>query len=294
MAQGPFASYAEGMRLFLITSLAMVAFAANSILNRLAVGAGHADAESFAILRLLSGALMLALLVWRRGVGFRQPPLALAIGGVSLTLYMLGFSAAYRTLDAGLGALVLFGVVQFTMVGWTVARGGRITLVQTAGGGLALTGLALVLWPGEAVQAPLSGLALMVLAGLGWGAYSLAGRGAANPLGATAGNFWLSLVLTLALVPLMGWQPHMNLQGAALAIVSGAITSGVGYALWYSVLPALAGPLAATIQLSVPVIAIAAGAALLGEVMAPRQILGAVVVLGGIALVLRGGRPKSQ
>lgn len=280
------------MRIILLTTLAMIAFAANSILNRLAVGAGHIDAESFAVLRLFAGAAMLLALVWRGGAGLRQPVPALVLGGMSLTLYMLGFSAAYRSLDAGLGALILFGVVQFSMFGWNAARGASVSALQLAGSGTALAGLALVLWPSGAFVVPWQGAGLMVLAGLGWGAYSLVGRGAQNPLGATAGNFCLSLGLTLALMPLIGWEAKVSAQGAVLAVISGAVTSGMGYAVWYSVLPRLAGPMAATVQLSVPVLAILAGFMFLGEAMALRQVAGSAIVLGGIALVLRGGKAR--
>ena len=268
------------MRIALLTSVAMIAFAANSVLNRMAVAGGHIDPESFALVRLLAGAVVLVLLAFRRRISLRQPPLLLGLGGASLTVYMLGFSSAYLTLDAGLGALVLFGVVQFTMFVWNASRGGAVSRLQLVGGSLALAGLALVLWPAGAVQVPLQGALLMALAGIGWGAYSLVGRDARDPLGATAGNFCLSLVLTLALLPVLGWQGQLNAQGVILAIVSGAVTSGMGYALWYSVLPSLSGPLAATIQLSVPVLAILAGVVFLGENLMPRAMIGTAVVLG--------------
>jgi drug/metabolite transporter (DMT)-like permease len=279
------------MRIALITALAMIAFAGNSILNRLAVGGGHTDPESFAVVRLLAGALMLLGLAYRRGASLRQPLPALGIGGASLTLYMLGFSLAYQTLDAGLGALILFGVVQFTMFAWNAARSGGVSPLQLTGGGFALVGLGLVLWPSGALQIPLEGAALMALAGIGWGIYSITGRGVQDPLGATAGNFCLSLIMILPVLPLLGWDLQMNATGLLLAVLSGAVTSGIGYALWYSVLPSLSAPLAATIQLSVPVLAIVAGVLLLGETMTLRALIGSAVVLAGIALVLRAGRP---
>ncbi|WP_406649369.1 DMT family transporter [Aliisedimentitalea scapharcae] len=277
------------MRLTLLTTLTMIAFAANSVLNRLAVGPGYIDAESFALVRLAAGMLVLVGLALHQGVSLRQPVGRLMSGGVSLTVYMIGFSLAYKSLDAGLGALILFGVVQFTMVAWNTAMGAPLGRLQLGGGVLALAGLALVLWPQGAVSVSLSGVLFMVLAGLGWGAYSLVGRGAQSPLGATAGNFVLSFVLTLAVLSMVGWQGHMTPVGVGLAILSGAVTSGLGYALWYTVLPRLPGPLAATVQLSVPVLAIAAGALALGEHLDLRIILGSGIVIAGIATVLRGG-----
>jgi drug/metabolite transporter (DMT)-like permease len=141
------------------------------------------------------------------------------------------------------------------------------------------------------LQIPLEGAALMALAGIGWGIYSITGRGVQDPLGATAGNFCLSLIMILPVLPVLGWDLQMNAAGLALAVLSGAVTSGIGYALWYSVLPSLSGPLAATIQLSVPVLAIVAGVLLLWETMTLRALIGSAVVLAGIALVLRAGRP---
>ncbi|MBE1284277.1 MAG: EamA family transporter [Rhodobacteraceae bacterium] len=284
------------MRLIILTCLAMIAFAANSVLNRLAVGTGAIDAESFAVIRLASGMVMLCVLAFGQKVSLAQPWPKLVVGGVSLTLYMLGFSLAYRSLDAGLGALILFGVVQFTMFGWNALMGQRITPLQLGGGAVALAGLALVLWPTgmtDKVQTTtFSGLGFMVLAGLGWGAYSLAGRGAQSPLGATAGNFILSFGLTLMVLLVLGWRPNVTPFGIALACLSGAVTSGMGYAIWYRVLPDLPGPLAGTIQLSVPVIAILAGALMLGEALSLRILVGAAIVISGIALVLQGGKPR--
>lgn len=269
------------MRLFLLTALTMLAFAANSVLNRWAVGPGHVGAVEFAMIRLLAGAAMLAALVlWRRG-GLAWPGGRGRVSGVlGLSAYLIGFSLAYRGLDAGTGALVLFGTVQVTMfLGAVIARE-TVPVRRWAGAGLALAGLALIAAPGAAPWVPLG---LMAVAGVGWGFYSLAGRGAADPLVATAWNFLMSVppVLVLGLVAGVARPDRM---GIALAVVSGAVTSGLGYALWYAVLPRLGAARAAVAQLTVPVIAALGGALLLRELPGPRFWGAAVLVLGGVAL----------
>ena len=272
------------MRLIVLTVLTMVAFASNSLLNRLAVDSGAIDASSFAVVRVLAGALALCLILFARGG--RLPLIApgRAVGVVSLGAYMAGFSLAYITLDAGLGALILFGTVQVTMFGWTALTGSHPSLRQLAGAGIAFAGLMLALWPQDGAGGDAMGAALMVLAGVGWAAYTLAGRGSKDPLAATAANFVLTLPLMLLLLP---WAAlHAAPSGIALAIVSGAVTSGLGYALWYHVLPQLLAQTAAVLQLSVPIIAIAAGALFLGEAISLALVLAAALVLGGIALAV--------
>lgn len=314
------------MRLVALTSLVMVAFAANSILGRWAIGPGHMDALSFSLLRLVAGAAMLWGLVMLQaparadtGSGQNQNDTSRRrrdraasgrlgwrrlAGGASLSLYMIGFSTAYVALDAGLGALILFGVVQISMFGWGIWSREPVRPVQIGGATLALLGLAYVVWPqqgptgvatsgaGElAVSAPLWSVALMALGGLGWGIYSLIGRGATQPLRASAVNFCsaaLMVGLVLLLMVLAGMQPVLSRFGAMLAVISGALTSGLGYALWYGVLPRLSPPVAATVQLCVPVIAIFAGTLILGEPLGARLLSGTIVVLGGIALVVLG------
>ncbi len=278
--------YADGMRLFLLTALTMCAFAANSILNRLAIDSEASDPTGFAIVRVLAGAVVLAALVLARGGRLPLRNRRRIIGAGSLTLYMIGFSIAYLTLDAGLGALILFGVVQITMFSVGALTGAIPTARQVAGAGVALAGLAYVLWPTGAVQVDLAGAALMAAAGIGWALYSIAGRSETNPLEGTAANFIVALPLT-ALAMLAGgsaWQ--MSGAGYLLAVLSGAVTSGLGYALWYRVLPQLAPSVAAVVQLSVPVIAILGGVAFLGEIAGARLIIGATLVLGGIALAV--------
>lgn len=275
----------------------MLAFAANSILGRAAIAGGYMDATGFGLWRLVSGALMLALLCaargmqpWRRERILRPSSLW---GGAALTLYMAGFTLAYQDLDAGLGALVLFGVVQVSMFLWGVLRGGAVTGTQVAGAVLAFGGLAYVVWPEEGAGVPLLASALMAASGLGWGIYSLLGRGAQQPLAATTVNFAWSSVMMLPVLLLAGGGTLVTPQGVALVVLSGAVTSGMGYALWYHVLPQLTASVAATVQLSVPVIAILAGALLLAEPIGLRLVFGAMAVLGGIALVVLRG-PKAR
>ncbi|MEO1108807.1 MAG: DMT family transporter [Pseudomonadota bacterium] len=274
------------MKLFLLTALTMCAFAANSILNRLAIDSGASDPASFAIVRVLAGAVVLSLLVRARKGAMPLRSRRRVLGAGSLSLYMIGFSGAYLTLDAGLGALILFGVVQISMFVVGALNGTTPTGRQIAGAAVALGGLTLVLWPTEAVQVDAAGAALMVAAGFGWAIYSLVGRSEPDALAGTAANFVVALpVTTLALVFLGGdWQ--INVTGCALAILSGGVTSGLGYALWYRVLPQLPPSVAAVVQLSVPVIAIVGGVVLLGEVAGARLMAGAALVLGGIALAV--------
>lgn len=279
------------MRLVLLTSLTMLAFAANSLLNRLAVAGGGMDPSSFAMIRVLSGALALCVLL-----ALRRKPVPLfergrVIGAVSLATYMIGFSLAYVSLDAGLGALILFGTVQVSMFGWSALRGTRPTGRQVSGAVIAFAGLLIALWPGAGASADVAGTFFMVLAGLGWAAYTLAGKGARDPLAATAANFVVALPL-LALL-LLGSGLHVAPYGVLLAILSGAVTSGLGYALWYTVLPQLQGQTAAVVQLSVPIIAILAGAILLSEVITATILLAAVLVLGGIALAVISPAPQA-
>lgn len=278
----------DPLRLSLLICVTMVAFASNSILNRMAVGPGHIDASSFAVLRVFFGGLALGLLA-RRRIRLWGP--GRAVGAASLGVYMIGFSMAYRTLDAGLGALILFGTVQIGMFGWSAFRGNAPVARQILGASVAFGGLALVLWPGGEAQFG-AGAALMVLAGLGWAAYTLAGKGSADPVAETGANFITVLPFVLGLLLLS--ELHANAMGVWLAFLSGAVTSGLGYALWYSILPRLASQSAAVIQLCVPVLAIAGGAVLLGEVLTIKLAVAAVLVIGGIALALTSKSPRAD
>lgn len=272
------------MRLILLTVLTMMAFASNSILNRLAVDSGAIDPSSFAMIRVLSGALALCMILTVRGG--KLPILARGrlLGAASLAAYMIGFSLAYVTLDAGLGALILFGTVQITMFGWSALRGVAPSPRQMLGASVAFAGLLLALWPSEGGAGDLTGAMLMVIAGLGWAIYTLVGRGAVDPLATTAANFIVAMPFLVVL--LLGAGLHAAPSGIALAILAGAVTSGLGYALWYHVLPQFAGQTAAVIQLSVPIIAICAGALLLGEALTLSVGVAALLVLAGIALAI--------
>jgi len=269
------------MRLFLLTGLAMLAFAGNSVLNRMAVAAGHIGAVEFALIRLVSGAAMLGLLLALRGRVW--PGLAGRGPGVfGLLIYLFGFSFAYRGLDAGTGALILFGAVQVTMFAGAVLAREAVPARRWAGAGLALAGLSLMALPGASAP-PLAPVLLMAGAGLGWGIYSLAGRRAADPLAATAWNFILSVPLAL-LVALASGLVMPSTQGVALAVISGAVTSGLGYALWYALVPQLGAARAAVAQLTVPILAALGGAVLIAEAPGWRFVVASLLVLGGVAL----------
>lgn len=287
------------MRVILLTGLAMVAFAGNSVLNRMAVGPGLVDPVTFAVVRLLAGAATLAVLVGvralLRGAAVWAGWHGRLFGVLGLLTYLLGFSLAYAGLDAGIGALILFGTVQITMFAGALVAREVVPGRRWLGAGLAFAGLVLLLAAGGALV-PVWEAGLMGLAGFGWGLYSLAGRRAGDALGATAWNFVLA-------VPVMGvaflFLPVSPDAGAPaplgiwLAVVSGAVTSGLGYALWYHLVPKLGAARAAVAQLTVPVLAAASGAALLGEGVGLRFVLAAGLVLGGVAVANLPGRGKS-
>lgn len=282
------------MRLFLLTVLTMIAFAANSVLNRMALAGGGMDAISFGTVRLMAGAAMLTLLcLMLRGRLALTGPGRL-VGVLSLLVYLYGFSLAYNALDAGLGALILFGTVQVTMFTGALIRGEAMPPRRWLGAGLAFGGLIWLLWPGGAVAvSPLHG-ALMALAGAGWGIYSLAGQRADDALQATAANFVLGAPLVLLFWVVLPFEAAANPRGIGLAVLSGAVTSGMGYALWYNLLPRLAAAVAAVAQLSVPIIATLGGVALLGEVVGLSFAFAAALVLGGVAIsVLPAGSQSS-
>ena len=281
------------MKFGLLAALAMIAFAANSVLNRAALTTGSADPVAFGLLRLWSGAAILIFLVRLRSapLALRRGGVRRAVGVVALLIYMFGFSLAYLHLDAGLGALILFGCVQVTMFGGALASGEAVPPLRWVGTGFAFAGLFWLLWPGAGALVPLPAGLAMGAAGAAWGVYSMAGRGGGDPLAGTAANFvWAAGVASL-LVAVAGVMPgmpvlHLDASGALLAILSGAVTSGMGYALWYCVLPHLAVSSAAAAQLSVPILAMAGGAALLSEPLTREFAIAAAVVLGGVALSL--------
>ena len=271
------------MRTFLLVALTMCAFAGNSILNRLGVAGYGMDPMDFAVIRVLAGAVTLWALVRLRGGA--PAPVRHWGGAVTLAVYMLGFSWAYLSLGAGVGALILFGVVQLAMFGWAVRQRQSVPGLRWLGAVVAFGGLVLLLWPAGGLTVPLAGALSMAAAGAAWAGYTLLGQGAANPLAATAVNFGRCVPLVLPAL-LLGDLGRASLGGVLVAVTAGAVTSGLGYALWYRVLPGLAVSVAAITQLSVPVIAVAAGALLLGEPVTARLVLASALVLGGIALSL--------
>jgi drug/metabolite transporter (DMT)-like permease len=270
-------------RTIILTALAMIAFAGNSLLCRAALKHTTIDAASFTTIRLISGAMMLWLVVrFSRGTrtGAGNWPSALA-----LFAYAAGFSYAYVGLPTATGALLLFGAVQATMIGHGIRAGERLLKLQLAGLVLALVGLAGLLLPGLSAP-PVIGSLLMLGAGVAWGVYSLRGRGAGDPIGVTAGNFLRAVPVAAALSALMVDRASVDSAGFWYAVASGALASGIGYSIWYTALPALKAAKAATVQLSVPVIAAAGGIVFLGEPLTLRLVLSSVAILGGIALVI--------
>ncbi len=266
-----------------LTALAMIAFASNSLLCRLALKQTNIDAATFTSVRILSGALVLWLVT-----RVRCGPRSVAgnwWSALALFVYAAAFSFAYLSLSAGTGALLLFGAVQATMILWGLRVGERLDLIQIAGLVVAIVGLVILLLPGLSAP-PFVASALMLSAGVAWGVYSLRGKGEGNPTGATAGNFLRAVPLVVAVS--LGTFPSARLDslGLTYAVLSGAITSGLGYVIWYHALPGLKAASAATVQLSVPVLAAAGGILLLGEPITLRYVFASIAVLGGITLVL--------
>lgn len=274
-------------RTLALTALAMAAFAGNSLLCRQALAHTSIDPATFTSVRVVSGALVLALLARARG---GSPAAAGGWGSAfALFAYAAAFSFAYVSLPASTGALLLFGAVQLTMIVLGLRAGERLRAPQWAGLAAALAGLVLLFAPGLSAPAP-GGAALMIVAGAAWGVYSLRGRAAGAPLVVTAGNFLRAVPFALATSLVFAGRRTMDPAGVALAAVSGALTSGIGYAIWYSALAGLRAASAATVQLSVPVLASLGGVLLLGERVTPRLAVASLAILGGIALVILEGR----
>lgn len=272
-------------RVLTLTALAMCAFAGNSLLARAALRDTEIDAANFTMIRIVAGALALWTLLALRRHGRERVLCGNWPSALALFAYAICFSFAYTGLSTGTGALLLFGAVQATMIGWGLYRGERFSRRQWAGLLLALAGLVALLLPGLSAP-PLANALLMLAAGAAWGVYSIRGKGSADPLADTAGNFVRAVIPCALLGVIMLAKGSIDSAGAAYAVASGALTSGVGYAVWYAALRGLTSTVAATVQLSVPVIAALAGIVLLGE--APTQRLGvtSIVILGGIALVI--------
>jgi len=309
---------------FALTLLAMIAFAGNSLLCRLALKHTGIDAASFTAIRIVSGALVLWLIVrlrggyrrsWRLGalpttpqafptlVGTSHIHVGRLWGGVAgswpsalaLFAYAAGFSYAYVSLPAAVGALLLFGAVQATMIGYGLWAGERLRLRQTVGLIVACAGLVGLMLPGLMLSdtispgmtaPPLYASLLMLAAGCAWGIYSLRGKGVADPIGATMGNFLRAVPFAIALSAMALPWASLDRDGVGYAIASGAVTSGIGYTIWYTALRGLKATSAAAVQLSVPVFAAIGGIALLGESISLRLVIASAAILGGIALVI--------
>jgi drug/metabolite transporter (DMT)-like permease len=273
------------MRTIWLTFIAMMAFAANSLLCRAALGEGLIDAASFTTIRAVSGAVTLLLIVlpnWRT----KQTTPASWRSALMLFIYMAFFSFAYLSLSAGTGALLLFGAVQLTMFTAALRGGEPFSILSWCGLVLAVVGIIYLVLPGVTAPDPL-GAALMVIAGIAWGLYSLTGKGVGNPLQATANNFLLAVPLAILVSVFFIGQLQISVRGLLLALVSGSVTSGLGYAIWFAALKGLKATRAATVQLSVPAIAAAGGVLVLAEPITLRLVLASAATLGGIAIVLK-------
>ncbi len=281
---------ASRSRLVAFVGFAMLAFAGNSLFCRLALGRGSIDAATFTLARFGSGAVtLLAVNLLRQP----RPAGMFACNGISVTtlfVYAAAFSLAYRQLTAGTGALLLFGSVQASMLGAALLRGERPRRGEWLGLVIAIGGLVYLVSPGLSAP-PLVGSALMILAGIAWGGYSLRGRKLSDPLVSTAANFiWLTPLCVLFRLAPVG-DVHASADGVLWAALSGVVASGLGYAVWYAALPTLTATRAATVQLTVPIIAAFGGVAFLGETISARLLLASVLVLGGVGFAIFARRP---
>lgn len=271
--------------------LTMAAFAANSLLCRLALKGMHMDAVSFSSIRLLSGAV--ALLILLRLPAIKKRPEFNVLNAALLAIYVFAFSLAYLSLTTGAGALLLFGTVQCVMTGWGLIRGERLTWLKSVGMLGAVTGLALLLLPGAGH--PSGGAALlMMVSGAAWAAYCITGKKVQNAAAATAGNFTLAVPIALVVFVLSGMHIRADAVGLVLAVTSGALMSGGAYLLWYSLLPRLSPTTASTLQLSVPCLAALGGLIFMGEPLGLRMVLAIALTLSGIGLVIIADRRREH
>ena len=278
---------AGNFRVALLTTLALIAFAGNSVLCRLALADGSIDAASFSTVRLVSGAIALLLILHARNRGTRPASFGSWMSAAMLFIYAVCFSFAYISLDTGIGALILFGMVQATMVAGALWAGDRPSVAEWLGWLFAVSGFVYLVSPG--LTAPsLSGSVLMGIAGIGWGIYSLRGRNEPFALAGTTYNFVRSVPLVIIVSAVSLKEMHLSANGIVLAIMSGAITSGIGYAIWYTALRSISSMQAAMVQLSVPVLAAAGGVFFLAESVTLRLIVSGLLILGGIFLAIFG------
>ncbi|MGH8108940.1 MAG: DMT family transporter [Arenimonas sp.] len=271
----------------MLTTFAMIAFAGNSLLCRLALKNTGIDAASFSSIRLLSGAIVLYLIIYFRPARQAQENQHKGdwVSAMALFAYVAGFSFAYQQLSAATGALLLFASVQVSMIGYGIWSGERLRGLQLIGSALAFLGLCALLLPGLSAP-PVVNAMLMIAAGIAWGIYSLRGRAASDATAVTAGNFLRAVPFALVLSLLSFKSASLDTAGILHAICSGAVASGIGYAIWYTALPSLKAASAASVQLSVPLIAAFGGILLLDEQINMRLAIASVAILGGIALVI--------
>ena len=279
----------SALRVTLLTVAAMLAFASNSLLNRLALGQATIDAVSYTTIRLTSGAVTLFVIAFLQRDHGKDFLRGSWISAAFLFLYAIAFSFAYLSLTTGTGALILFGSVQMTMLIVALKSGERPHVLEWIGLLLALSGLVYLVFPGLTAP-PLLGSTLMMIAGISWGFYSIRGRGTQNPLASTAGNFIYSVPMILAVLLISFRNVFLSSEGVIYAILSGALASGCGYVIWYAALRGLTTTRAATVQLSVPVIAAWSGVAFLAEDVSTRLVVAGILILGGIALALSSSR----
>ena len=289
------------VRLAILTAVSMLAFAANSVLARLALGRGHIDALAYSGIRLTAGAAVLVAIVlwrvWRAADAMHRPLVRGAwIGGswagaLSLLVYAVAFAIAYVQVATGPGALILFASVQFAMLAWAVVRGDRPALLEWLGIGVAFGALVYLVSP-SLVAPPLGAALLMAVAGAAWGAYSLIGRGSQAPLVDSAGNFLRCAPAGVVLIGLGVWRLPPDALGLACALASGALASGLGYIIWYSALPSLSRTRAAFVQLTVPAIAALGGVVFVGETLTVRLVLATAGITGGVALALAASQRR--
>lgn len=270
-----------------LTTLALIAFAGNSVLCRLALADTSIDPASFTAVRLVSGAIALLLILYTSNRGARSPSRGSWMSAAMLFLYAVCFSFAYISLDTGVGALILFSMVQLTMVAGALLAGDRPSVPEWIGWVLAVAGFVYLVSPGLAAPSPV-GSVLMAAAGIAWGVYSLRGRHEPHALAGTTYNFVRSVPMVIVVSALAIKDLHLPTDGIVLAIMSGAVTSGVGYAIWYTALRSISSMQAAMVQLSVPVLAAAGGVLFLTESVSLRLILASLLILGGIFLALFG------
>lgn len=283
-------------RTILFTAFALIAFAANSVFNRLALGSNAIDASSYVGIRLVSGAATLWLLnILSKGAfNFGDKPFLdnlkpSFLSAFYLFAYGIAFSFAYRSLNSGMGAFILFGTVQTTMLSMAVLKGERPHISEWFGLVVALGGLVYLVFPGLSAPDPL-GAVLMLIAGIAWAFYTLRGRGVKDPLETTALNFICSVPMVLAVNLFMMQQIHFSTEGVVYALISGAVTSGMGYAIWYTALRGLTTTQAALLQLLVPILAALGGVIFLSENMTMRLVSAGAMIIAGVLLALMGKR----